>query len=121
MICTCTINIKEQPNCKQYDGPSKDLIDSLEEAVLPFTLVGEDYGDTHDPDEPGEHEVSHHKTIPLAVVKEPIATTTIVDKELSPRRSCIIWGWGLGRRERSNGHEKGEKRERIDFNEHVTT
>ena len=120
--CTCTFNIKKEANCKQYDGPSKDLIDPLEQAVLPSTLVGEDYGDTHDPDEPGKHKVGNRETIPLTVVKEPIASTTIVDKDHYHQGEAVkLGGGGLGEgegereREResesSNREEKGEKRE----------
>lgn len=98
-MCTCTFNIEEETNCKQYDGPSEDLIDSLEQAVLPSTLIGEDYGDTHDPDEPGEHEVSHSETIPLAVIEEPVPTTTVVDKDHYHKREAVGVEGGEGGRE----------------------
>ena len=120
---TCTFNIEEETNCKQYDGPSEDLIDSLEQAVLPSTLIGEDYGDTHDPDEPGEHKISHRETIPLAVVEEPVASTTVVHKDHYHKREAV---------EAEEGDEGGresvvvvegrtERGERIDFNENTVT
>ena len=101
-ITVCTFNIKEQANCKEYDGPPKHLIDPLEPAVLPPALVGEDYGDTHDPNEPGEHQVSHCEAVPLAVVEEPVTTTTIVDKDHYHKGEAVL-EWGVRERVREGG------------------
>ena len=66
-----------------HDGPSEDLVDPLEPAVLSPALVGEDdaYGDPHDPDEPRKDKVGHSEAVPLAVVEEPATTTSVVDKD----------------------------------------
>ena len=44
-------------------------------------MEGEDEGDSHDPHKPREDEVGHRQAIPLAVVEEPVATSSIVDKD----------------------------------------
>lgn len=99
-LCTCiicTFNIQEQANCKEYDGSSEDLVDPLEPAVLSPALVGEDYGDAHDPDEPRKDKISHSEAIPLAVVEEPVTTTTVVDKDHYHQGETVL-RWGKGRK-----------------------
>ena len=48
--------------------------------MLCAALVREDDGDAHDPNEPREDQISHRETVPATVVKEPVATSPIVDK-----------------------------------------
>ena len=49
----CTFDIKKEADRKQYDGPPKDLIHPVEQAVSLSSLVGECNGNTHDANEPG--------------------------------------------------------------------
>ena len=49
---------------------------------IPFTHLlspdGHGYTDSHNPEEPGEHEVSHAQTVPRGVLEEPVHTATVV-------------------------------------------
>lgn len=76
-----TFNVEKKADGKEYDCPSEDLIDSVEQAVLSPALVGEDNGHAHDPDKPGKYEIGNSETVPFAVLKEPVTTSAIVDKD----------------------------------------
>ncbi len=64
----------------------------LEEGILPPPMEREDKRDSHDPDKPGEDKVSHSEAIPYAVVKEPVPTSSIVDKDHDGKRHPVLKG-----------------------------
>jgi len=73
--------VQEQPHREEYDRPPHNLEKLLKERVFPPPPEWEHQGHAHYPDEPREDEVSHGQTVPHAVVEEPVASSTIVDKD----------------------------------------
>ena len=71
------------------DRPSNDLVELLEECVTSPPVEGEDERDSHDPDEPGEDEISHGETVPLAVIKKPVVSSSIVHKDHDGKRHSV--------------------------------
>ena len=80
-VLTGIIADEEQSKCKENHCPPQNLKELLDKSVLPSPVEGEDERYTHDPNEPGEDEVSHCQAIPPAVVEEVVASSTIVHKD----------------------------------------
>ena len=49
--------------------------------VTELALGGDGQTDTHDPDEPGEHQVRHCQSIPGRVIEEIVASSPVVDED----------------------------------------
>ena len=77
------VSIHNQPKQDQSQGSPNNSADYF----LPWyrlsqlRLDGDDTAHSHDPHEPGEHQVGDSETIPDAVVEEVVAAAAIIDKD----------------------------------------
>ena len=72
---------QEDAKCKQNDGPFNDEVELVKEGVLATPFEREHEGHAHYPYKPREHKVSHRQSVPLAVLEEVVAPTTVVHKD----------------------------------------
>lgn len=74
-------SVGKQPYGKKDNSSPNNLVKGLEKRILAPAVEGKDERHAHNPDKPGEDQVSHRQSIPDAMIEEPVAPSAIIHED----------------------------------------